>query len=166
MSAHTHGSTLSLAIAGTCLLLAVGCRSSHSPPPAGLSTVDAEVNVGYGTLRRSDVSGAVWSFTPDEMDLHRGGAVVELLRSRVPGLEVVRRFDGELSLRLRASRPFQSDEEALVVVDGVPIQRGTLERINPIDVQRIDVLRDAASASIYGSRGSGGVILIMTRRAR
>ena len=166
MPAHTRSVAYLLAVAASYLVLAAGCGSTAISPPAAAGTPDEDVSVGYGTLRRSDVAGAVWSLAVDERDLPGVGRVHDLLRSRVPGLEVVRRPDGELALRLRGARSGQVDEEPIVVVDGAPIRPGTLDRINPFDVQRIDVLRDVASASIYGSRASGGVILITTRRAR
>jgi TonB-dependent SusC/RagA subfamily outer membrane receptor len=165
MSARNRFSVPTRAIPSCFLVLATGCWS-HGPPSAAGRAVDAEVNVGYGTLRKSEVTGAVWSVTVDGLDLQRAGRVEELLRSAVPGLEVIGRPGGELSLRLRGTRSFQANEEPLVVVDGAPIHPGTLDRINPFDIHRIDVLRDVASTSIYGSRGSGGVILITTRRAR
>jgi TonB-dependent SusC/RagA subfamily outer membrane receptor len=166
MSAHKRFSMLALAVPSCWLVLMEGCLSSHTPAPGGVTAVNAEVNVGYGTLRRAEVTGAVWSLAVDELDRQGVGRVEELLQSRVPGLEVIRRPSGELSLRLRGTRSFPADEDALVVVDGIPIRPGTLDRINPFDIDHIDVLRDAASASIYGSRGSGGVILITTRRSR
>lgn len=89
----------------------------------------------------------------------------EVLTGRVPGLTVHRRADGTYSVRLRGARG-ASDAEPLVLLDGVLMGGGTahaLADINPQDVERVEVIKDAASLSLYGIRGANGVIAITTR---
>ncbi len=116
--------------------------------------------------------GAVTSYTPTEADA-RVARVGDMLIGRVPGLEVRRLSNGGYSLRIRGPRTLRGsiqDEEPLLVLDGTPMPRGslsaTLNTLAPHDIARIDVLRDASSTSIYGSRGANGVIVITTKRPR
>ncbi len=96
----------------------------------------------------------------------------DLLRARVPGLEVLPLANGAYTLRIRGRHTLSggaTDDEPLLVVDDVPLAAGSvssvLSGIAPRDVGRIDVLKDAAATSIYGSRGGNGVIIITTKRA-
>lgn len=93
--------------------------------------------------------------------------VEELLEGR-PGVEVLRTADGGYSVRIRGVGSFMSSEEPLWVVDGVPVDlRGRgLSWLNPADVARIEVLKNATDTAIYGVRGSNGVIVITTKRPR
>ena len=93
------------------------------------------------------------------------GRLEELLTGRVPGLSVRKRADGTYTVRLRGARG-AADAEPLVLLDGVPMGGGTahaLADINPRDVERVEVIKDAASLSLYGIRGANGVIAITTR---
>ena len=96
--------------------------------------------------------------------------VAEVLRSRVPGLDVRRLSDGRYDVRLRRERAIGNDGEPLFVLDGVPLTWGrrageVLDTIDPRDVVRVEVLRGAAAA-LYGDRGQHGVIAITSRRGR
>ena len=97
----------------------------------------------------------------------------DLLVGRVPGLQVLPLGNGHYTLRIRGQRALSGDPtagEPLLVIDGIPAPRGSasqvLAGIAPRDVARIDVLKDASAAGLYGSRGANGVIVITTRRAR
>ena len=116
-------------------------------------------------------TGAVTTVVPTETDA-RVTRVEELLRG-VPGLDVTRLPDGNYQLRIRGHRSIRGnpgDDDPLVVIDGIPISReavgSTLAGLAPGDVARIEVLKDAGSAGVYGSRGANGVIVITTKRAR
>jgi len=93
--------------------------------------------------------------------------VADMLVGRFPGVEVRQLSNGSVSIRIRGSRSFRSNEEPLIVVDGIPQQSGgqSLMDMSPHDVESIDVLKDAAASAVYGSRGANGVILISTRRS-
>ncbi|HMH82681.1 MAG TPA: TonB-dependent receptor plug domain-containing protein [Gemmatimonadales bacterium] len=155
---------------GFAVALAAGCGPTRArlEPPAPQD----EVSVGYGTQNRRDITGAVTSVSPTEADA-RTPRVEDLLRARVPGLEVVPLANGNYTLRIRGrhtlgDRPV--DDEPLLVIDDMPTPvgalSGALAGLAPGDVQRIDVLKDASSTAIYGSRGGNGVIIITTKRAR
>ncbi len=94
--------------------------------------------------------------------------IEDMLAARVPGLEVVRRADGLYSLRVRGVASVMGGEP-LLVIDDVRIDgdaTGMLGALSPRDVQRIEVLKDAAATAIYGPRGANGVVVISTRRGR
>jgi len=147
---------------GLALLVACGrAPNRQSPAPK-----DREVSVGYGTESTQQVTGSIASLRPEETDA--GVTPVVQMLERVPGLTVTHLPNGEVSLRIRGARSLRSDNEPLLVIDGVPAQGAigaALAGLLPRDIARIDVLKDAGSTAIYGSRGANGVILITTKRA-
>lgn len=133
-------------------------------PQARTPGAEDDVSVGYGTQDRGDITGAVGSISGDETAGFHYTRVEEMIMARVPGVDVRRASDGRFRIRIRGTTSFNADTEPLVVVDGVPaMSADVLGTIQPRDVERIDVLKDAASSAIYGSRGAGGVILITTK---
>ena len=119
---------------------------------------------------RNNSAAAVTSFIPTEADA-RVARVELMLVGRVPGLQLYPLPNGNFTLSIRGQRSLRSDpaaNEPLLVIDGVPLSRGSigtaLASIAPRDVARIDVLKDAAATGIYGSRGGNGVIVITTKR--
>jgi len=127
------------------------------------------VSVGYGTSSRRDVTSAISSVSSCDIGNARATRVEDLLLGRVPGVEVSRNRSGGTSVRVRGASSFVGDAEPLYVIDGMPLYSnggGGLLGISPQDIQRIDVLKDAASTAIYGSRGMNGVIVITTKRGR
>lgn len=153
------------------LPLAVACGSVNPVPVAGPQPDNATemVNIGYGEMAAEDVVGATSSLDEELFQDLKVSRVEELLAGRIPGLQVVRTGRG-YSLRIRGIGSIMGNNEPLVVVDGMPVQAfgtpGDLGWINPHDIERIDVLKDASSTSIYGSRGANGVIVITTKRPR
>lgn len=146
--------------------LTTGCRSSRASVAANAPGND-QVAIGYATTDRSDVTKPVSSLSENEVDRVQVNHVEELLQGRVAGLHVTRLASGEFSVRIRGTRSFSGGGEPLVVVDGIPsmsLTRG-LANVAPSDVKRIDVLKGAA-ATMYGSRGANGVIMITTKRGR
>jgi TonB-dependent SusC/RagA subfamily outer membrane receptor len=95
-------------------------------------------------------------------------SIEELIEGRAPGVQVLRRSDGSFSLRIRGTSSPASSNEPLIIIDGTAsadTRSGhALAGVNPRDVLRIDVLKDAASTAFYGMRGGNGVILITTRQ--
>lgn len=153
--------TLALAVLAGCG--GTTARQSQAPTP------DDEVSVGYGTQSKRLATGAITSITLTEADA-RMPRLEDVLRGRVPGLEIFRVSGGTSTLLLRGGRSLRrnpADDEPLLVIDDIPVPRGStgsaLAGVSPRDVARVDVLRDA-SAAIYGSRGAGGVIIITTKR--
>ena len=97
-----------------------------------------------------------------------GGVPIEqLLAARVAGVRLGRAADGTLTVQIRGATSWNTDNQPLYILDGVPITPGpggALAGVNPYDIQKIEVLKDAVSTSMYGSRGANGVIVIKTKK--
>ncbi|HSL70711.1 MAG TPA: TonB-dependent receptor plug domain-containing protein [Longimicrobiales bacterium] len=158
-------SVISVMVSGAALIVVAGCGAA-TLPPAGPKP--GEVDVGYGTQDKSKVTGAVSSLSEDDVSTARPLPIEDLLRGRVPGLQVLRGPGGTVTYRIRGTNSLQNDRAPLFVVDGIQIpdgaERSALAGLTPDDIRQVDVLKDVASTSIYGMRGAGGVILITTRR--
>lgn len=128
-----------------------------------------EVSYGYGTIDRRDVTGSIGSLTQEDLVEGRSMQLLDLLQSRIPGVRIVQRPDGDLSLRIRGASNSMSGEP-LIVVDGSPVFSnrivGVLQGFNTLQIQRVDVLKDAGSTAMYGIHGGNGVIVITTKRGR
>lgn len=123
------------------------------------------VAIGYGTARKQDLSGAVGVVGGNELAQRKTTMVSQALQGAVPGVMVTRTggAPGSTStIRVRGITTI-GESDPLIIIDGVP---GGINTINPNDIESISVLKDAASASIYGSRAAAGVILITTKRAK
>ncbi|MBR9919373.1 MAG: TonB-dependent receptor [Bacteroidetes bacterium] len=123
------------------------------------------VVVGYGSMRKSDVTGAIFSVEEEALTDVKSGNVFEALQGRVPGMAISRdngRAGSDVGLLIRGKRSLNASNGPLVMVDGVPY--GDNIDIAPEDIKSVEVLKDASSTAIYGSRGANGVILITTKR--
>ena len=113
-------------------------------------------------------AGSVATLDEAELQRIRFTRVEELLNGRVPGLYVIRTGTGGYTLRVRGIQTFQGSGEPLLVIDGMPIRSGGLETalagLNPTDLSRVEVLKDAGATGAYGVQGANGVVLITTRR--
>ncbi len=128
---------------------------------------DDLVVVGYGAVRRGDITGAVSSISPRAIEENPNITDVgQALTGRASGVDVVPAGnvpgDG-VSIRIRGRRSFEAGNDPLFVVDGIPISGG-LNEINPKDIESINILKDASATAIYGSRGANGVIIVTTKR--
>jgi TonB-dependent SusC/RagA subfamily outer membrane receptor len=150
----------------------VGCASSraNAPRPEAAEPLEggaSRVEVGYGSSARRDLTSAVGSVTSCDVAGQRVTRIEDLLQGRVAGVSVGRNRSGTLSVRVRGAQSLYGDEEPLFVVDGMPLlSGGPLSGIDPQDIDRIDVLKDAGATAIYGSRGANGVIVITTKRGQ
>jgi TonB-dependent SusC/RagA subfamily outer membrane receptor len=155
-------------VAGNALACSVGALAGcHSQPggPVLPEPKQGDVNVAYGSQQRRDVNGAVDHADGDKMLAANPRTVSDMLVGRFPGVEVTPTSNGRVSIRIRGAHSVKGNQEPLLVLDGVPQNGGnTLTDLDPHDIASIDVLKDAASTSAYGSRGANGVILIATRR--
>ena len=119
--------------------------------------------------RPAEGTGATTTMTEEELSKPQVARMEDLL-ARVPGLEVIRVSQTGYALRIRGGRMTGGYEEPLLVVDGMPVRGGgnsqILSALNPQDVARIEVLKDAGSTAIYGSAGVNGVVVITTKRGR
>ena len=146
-------------------ILAAGCSGTR---PTQDSDDDNQVDIAYGSVDEEEVTGAVTTIEGDDIDAGRNQSISEILMGKVSGVDVTELPGGGFRVRIRNSRSNMSGTEPLYVIDGMPVSttNGALYGINPREVESISVLKDAASTSMYGSRGANGVIIIKTKRAR
>lgn len=134
---------------------------SLAPSTTGLNQI---VVIGYGTAKKTDISTAISSVTDATIDKLSITRVEQALQGTLPGVMVMNQ-NGQPGdkpmIRVRGTGT-NNDPDPLYIVDGFPVS--SIEYINPGDIARIDVLKDAASAAIYGARGANGVILITTKK--
>lgn len=130
--------------------------------------LDEVVVVGYGVQRKSDVTGAVARVESEALNSRPVNNAFEALQGKVAGVDITSNSrPGELGkVLIRGQRSISASSDPLYVVDGVPLQSGGIESINPRDIESIDVLKDASSTAIYGSRGANGVIIVTTKRGK
>lgn len=124
------------------------------------------VVIGYGEMKKSDLTGAVSVVQGNEISERKTAQVSQALQGAVPGVMVTRNNNAPGSsaqIRIRGITTI-GDSNPLIIVDGVPMN--DIDDINPNDIENISVLKDAASASIYGSRAASGVIVVTTKRAK
>jgi iron complex outermembrane receptor protein len=123
------------------------------------------VGVGYGTMRKSDLTGAITSVGAEEMKKGVISSAEQLLQGKVAGLTVIQGSGDPASgasLRLRGGTSLSASNGPLIVVDGIP--GVDFNTVHPSEIVSIDVLKDASAAAIYGSRGANGVIIVTTSR--
>ncbi len=129
--------------------------------------LDELVVIGYGTIKKSDLTGAVSRMDAEKIGERPIARVEQALQGALSGVQV-RTITGEpgqdLNIRVRGAASINASANPLYVVDGVPTS--TLIGLNPSDISSMEVLKDAASAAIYGSRGSNGVIIITTKKGK
>lgn len=133
----------------------------------GLSEV---VVVGYGEVKKKDLTGSVSSLDSEEFEDIPANSVERVLQGRVAGLQVgIPSQDpgAGATIRIRGGSSLRGSNAPLIVVDGFPLgDAGNLKQINPADIESVDVLKDASASAIYGSRGANGVIIITTKMAK
>jgi TonB-linked SusC/RagA family outer membrane protein len=137
--------------------------------------LDQVVVVGYGTSKRRDLTGAVYSIKPGTVTATPVANAAEALQGRIPGLDINRTSGAPgqgVSIQLRGNRTLSGTSngvtgqtsEPLVIIDG--FQGGNLSDLNPNDIESIEVMKDASSTAIYGWQGANGVILVTTKRGK
>ena len=127
--------------------------------------LDELVFVGYGSQRKSDITGAITSIKAEELNKMPTVSVGEMLRGTAAGVQVKMNSaepGGSSSVLIRGRRSLSADNSPLYIVDGVPM--GGMDDINAFDIESMEILKDASSQSIYGARAANGVILITTKR--
>jgi TonB-dependent starch-binding outer membrane protein SusC len=134
---------------------------------ADVSQLDEVVVIGYGTAKKSDLTGSVVSITGDALRKVPISNVAETLTGRLAGVQVTSTEgspDADIRIRVRGGGSITQDNSPLYIVDG--FQVNSISDITPSDIQSMDVLKDASSTAIYGSRGANGVIIITTKSGR
>lgn len=130
--------------------------------------LDEVVVVGYGSQRKSDLTGGITSVKAEQLEMVTSNNLLDKLAGQVPGLSITTsnaRPGEEQSLRIRGINSLTASNTPLIVLDGIPYN-GSLGDIDPEIIESLSVLKDASSAAIYGSRGSNGVILIQTKKGK
>jgi TonB-linked SusC/RagA family outer membrane protein len=130
-----------------------------------LTKLDEVVVIGYGTMKKSDLTGAVSSVKEEDIKSIKSSNAVEALQGKIAGVDMTRsdgRAGSGYNILVRGARSFSADNAPVYIVDGVDY--GSNIDINPNDIASMEVLKDASSTAIYGSRGANGIILITTKK--
>jgi TonB-linked SusC/RagA family outer membrane protein len=150
--------------------------------------LDNVVVIGYGSVKKSDITGAVSSLTSKDFNKGVNVSVTQLISGRAAGVNVTQTSSepgGGLSVRIRGASSVNAGNDPLYVIDGLPIDnsapigggagrgfpggsqaRNPLNALNPNDIESVEILKDASAAAIYGSRGANGVVLITTKKGK
>lgn len=131
--------------------------------------LDEVVVIGYGSVKKSDLTGSVSSVKAEEIAKMPVQSFDKALQGRAAGVQVKTSSaapGGSVSVIIRGGNSINSSIQPLYIVDGMPVDAGSLNSFNPDDIESIEILKDASSTAIYGSRGSNGVVLISTKRGK
>ncbi|MGA0555162.1 SusC/RagA family TonB-linked outer membrane protein [Larkinella sp. VNQ87] len=131
--------------------------------------LDEVVVVGYGTVRKSDLTGSLAQVKAKELNAFPATNVLQALSGRAPGVQVTQNTGApgaSISVRIRGTNSIQGSNEPLYVIDGFPTSGSNPTIINNTDIESIEILKDASATAIYGSRGANGVVLITTRQGK
>ncbi|PST82733.1 SusC/RagA family protein [Pedobacter yulinensis] len=132
--------------------------------------LDDVVVVGYGAVKKSDLTGSVATLKGSELNRTPAASVDQLLQGKIAGVQVITsggQPGSGATIRIRGASSLNGSKDPLMVVDGLPFgDAGNLKQINPEDIESIEVLKDASSAAIYGSRAANGVILVTTKKGK
>jgi TonB-linked SusC/RagA family outer membrane protein len=134
-----------------------------------INNLNEVVVVGYGQVKRGDLTGSVGSVKVEELQKAPVRSFEEALAGRIAGVQVSSN-DGQpgaaYNINIRGTNSLTQDNSPLYVIDGFPIEGANNNNINPADIESIDVLKDASATAIYGARGANGVIIITTKRGK
>lgn len=136
----------------------------------GKAAMDEVVVVGYGTRRKSEITGSVVSVNEQSIKDIPTQSVAQALQGRAAGIDIQKvggnsKPGAGVSILIRGARSVRASNAPLIVVDGIPFS-GSFNDLNQDDITSVEILKDASSTAIYGSRGANGVILISTRRGK
>lgn len=148
-------------------------------PINGRSTIDLELSpdiqslseivvVGYGSVKKSDLTGSVASVKGEEINAFPTTNPVQAMAGRAPGVQVTQNTGApgsNISVRIRGTNSIQGSNEPLYVIDGFPFS-GAPNFLNNADIESMEILKDASATAIYGSRGANGVVIITTKRGK
>ncbi|MFT3738706.1 MAG: TonB-dependent receptor [Breznakibacter sp.] len=151
---------------------------SLSMPVGGQSAINASlvedaigleevVAIGYGVVKKRDLTGSVSSIKSDEISKNTSSNAIQAMQAKMPGMDVTQtsgQAGSKVNIIVRGQRSLTASNDPLILVDGV--EYGSTLDINPSDIESMDVLKDASSTAIYGTRGANGVILITTKKGK
>ena len=149
---------------------AVSVKATSAPVKVTMeletTSLDDVVVIGYGTVKKRDLTGAVTTMKSEDIVIAPTTNVMEALQGKIAGMDITKtsgETGGDVNILLRGSRSIYGDNSPLFIIDGLP---GNYSDLNPNDIESIDVLKDASSTAIYGSAGANGVVIITTKRGK
>ena len=134
---------------------------------SSLLAIDEVVVIGYGTMKKADLTGSVGSISTDAIVAKGTATLMESMQGEVPGVSITQtssRAGGGFDIQIRGIQSIGNSAGPLFVVDGLVVSN--IQMLNPADIERIDILKDASSTAIYGSRASEGVVMVTTKSGR
>ena len=130
--------------------------------------MDDVIVIGYGTIKKSDVTGAVASIASDDIRSNVGSGIDQAMQGRAAGVSVTANTGtpgASPTVRIRGMGTI-TNPNPFYVIDGIPVSSESVGLLNPGDIESMEILKDASAAAIYGARAANGVVLITTRRAK
>ena len=132
------------------------------------TSIGEVVAIGYGTMKKTDITGSVASVTPEKLVNRPVLNVGQALQNKMAGVQVIRQSAGDPGgrpqIRIRGTNSINTSADPLFVVDGIVGVVNALQNLDPQDIATMDVLKDASATAIYGTRGANGVIIVTTKR--
>ncbi len=169
--------SLSLPQNATLVLSYIGMRTQEVPVQGktridvvlqdDAQALDEVVVIGYGTAKRKDLTGSVSSVNADAIAVAPVASAIEAISGKLAGVQITTTEgspDAEMNIRVRGGGSITGDNTPLFIVDGFPVE--SISDIPPTDIESIDVLKDASSTAIYGSRGANGVVIVTTKSGK
>lgn len=148
--------------------IAVGGKTQiHIVLKDNVEALEEVVVIGYGTAKRKDLTGSVSSISSDAIASVPVSSAVEAMAGKMAGVQVTATEgspDAEMKIRVRGGGSITGDNTPLFIVDGFPVE--SINDIAPTDIESIDILKDASSTAIYGSRGANGVVIVTTKSGK
>jgi TonB-dependent SusC/RagA subfamily outer membrane receptor len=167
MRIRANSKTSNLVRAAALATMLCGCGGSAKDAPPKQPAPRAEG--GMGRSLQGEGTASIGKVDGDDLKNVPAKQIEELIQGRVAGVQVIQRAGGGFSILIRGPGSISSSTEPLYVIDGVPVEvpsgRG-INWLNPQDIQRIEILKDASATSMYGMRGANGVVVITTRRGK
>jgi TonB-dependent starch-binding outer membrane protein SusC len=132
------------------------------------NTMDQVVVIGYGTVKKKDVTGAVAGINQKDIRSRPVANALQAMQGKVAGVDITsNERPGQVgSINIRGVRSLTASNTPLFVVDGIPLSSGGIDYLNPNDIEAIDVLKDASATAIFGSRGANGVVIVTTKQGK
>lgn len=149
--------------------ITVGSKSTYNIiMEEDAAELEAVVVVGYGTQKKSDVTGALVSVSAEDLTSRPVNNAIEAMQGKAAGVDISsNERPGQVgSITIRGVRSLSASNSPLYVLDGIPLITGGIENINPQDIESIDILKDASATAIYGSRGANGVVIVTTKKGK
>jgi len=176
--------TLSVKRGATLVISYIGYETQEVKAAANINVVlkedaqllNEQVVIGYGTVKKSDMTGSVSAIKPDEMSKGITTSAQDMLSGKIAGVSVISNGGtpgGAATIRIRGGSSLSASNDPLIIIDGLAIDNNGVQglsnglaMVNPEDIETMTVLKDASATAIYGSRASNGVIIITTKKGK